>query len=91
MKIEDHETLNWVFHQIEIPSTIKSQALGNHLNIPDKGDFQVEWHMEGDLKTLKCMYNIRKGGNSKSPCLYCKQLAHILDCKWWKEHLIGTK
>ena len=30
------------------------------------------------------MYNISKGHNSKSPCMYYKQLAHILDCKWWK-------
>ena len=41
--------------------------------------------MAGDLKTLKCMYNISKGGNSKSPCLYCKQLAYVLDFKWWRK------
>ena len=61
VKIEDHETLNWVFHQTDIPSTIRSQILGGHLHVPGKGDFQVEWHMAGDLKTLKRMYNISKG------------------------------
>ena len=41
--------------------------------------------MAGDLKTLKCMYNISKGGNSKSPCLYCNQPAYVLDFKWWRK------
>ena len=84
VKTEDHETLNWVFHQTDIPSTIRSQVLGGHLHVPGKGDYQVEWHMASDLKTLKCMYNISKGGNSKSPCLYCTQPAHVLDSKWWR-------
>ena len=44
----------------------------------DIGDFSIEWHLAGDLKTLKCMYNISKGGNSKTPCLYCMDPASKL-------------
>lgn len=84
MKTEDHETLDWVFHHTEIPRIIKRQVQGENLHVAGKGDFQVEWHMAGDLKTLKCMYNISKGGNSKSPCLYCKESAQVMDSKWWK-------
>ena len=43
------------------------------------GSFTVKWHLVGDLKTLKCMYNIGKGANSKSPCLYCMSTSNVLD------------
>lgn len=43
------------------------------------GDFSIQWHMASDLKTLKCIYNISKGANSKFPCLYCMHPAHHLD------------
>lgn len=85
MKIEDHETLNWVFNQTEIPSIVQSQVNGEPLHIPGKGDFMVEWHMSGDLKTIKCMYNIGKGANSKAPYIYCMEPASNLDSKWWKK------
>ena len=45
----------------------------------------VEWHMSGDLKTIKCMYNIGKGANSKAPCIYCMEPTSNLDSKWWKK------
>ena len=76
---EDHDILYWVFHQTEIPNVIRRQSEGEKLFVLGVGDFSVEWHMAGDLKTLKCMYNISKGANSKCPCLYCIHPAHHLD------------
>lgn len=76
---EDHELLFWAFHQTPIPAVIDRQSKGQTLIVAGVGEFSVEWHMAGDLKTLKCMYNVGKGANSKSPCLYCMQPAQILD------------
>lgn len=39
--------------------------------------------MAGDLKTLKCMYNISKGLTAKSPCLYCMGNVRELNTKYW--------
>ena len=50
-------------------------------------DYKVEWHMVGDLKTLKCMYNISKGALAKSPCLYCMCSAKDLDRRVWEKAL----
>ena len=72
---EDHEILQWYFSKTTIPETIEAQTDGAVLEVEGLGAFKVEWHMAGDLKTLKCMYNISKGGNSKTPCLYCMQQA----------------
>ena len=84
VKTEDHETLNWVFHQTDIPSTIRSQILGRHLHVPSKGDFQVEWHMGGDLKTLKCMYNISIRGEVRSQKgIVRKYISGLMQSPWW--------
>lgn len=48
---------------------------GVPLNIPGIGTFNIEWHLAGDLKTLKCMFNVSHGANSKHPCLYCMKTA----------------
>ena len=45
------------------------------LNVPGIGDFNVEWHLAGDLKSLKCMYNVSHGATSKHPCLYYMKMA----------------
>lgn len=76
---EDHDILYWAFHQTEIPSVIKRQSEGEKLVVAGVGDFSIEWHMAGDLKTLKCMYNISKGSSSKTPCIYCMHPARHLD------------
>ena len=47
----------------------KISNASRHPCVQGKGDFQVDWHLIGDLKRLKCMYNISKGNNSKTPCL----------------------
>lgn len=80
---EDFEILYWVFHQTGIPSLISEQRNGRVLHVDDFGDYKVEWHMAGDLKTLKCMYNVSKGALAKSPCLYCMCGAKDLDRRVW--------
>ena len=52
---ETHDTLTWYFHQTSIPNIISQQTEGRKLHIQGVGSFDVEWHMAGDLKTLKCM------------------------------------
>ena len=77
---EYFEILHWVFHKTSIPSIINSQEGGTMLHVEGFGDYRVQWHMAGDLKTLKCnMYNISKGPISKSLCLYCMGSAQ--DCQ----------
>lgn len=58
---------------------IISHERNEKLHVEGIGDFKVEWHLAGDLKTLKCMYNIGKGANCKSPCIYCMEPASVLD------------
>ena len=38
-----------------IPCVIGEQTTGKKLYILDIGEFLVEWSLDGDLKTLKCM------------------------------------
>ena len=54
------------------------------LDVENQGNFRVEWHLAGDLKTLKCLYNCSKGANAKSPCLYCMATSKTLEKKWWR-------
>ena len=68
---EDFTVLNWVFHHTTIPEIINAQQSGEEIDVEGFGSYRAEWHMGGDLKTLKCMYNVSKGANAKSPCLYC--------------------
>ncbi|MCO5548293.1 hypothetical protein L7F22_001750 [Adiantum nelumboides] len=58
VKKEDHAILYWIFHNTNIPEVIDKQTNhGEVLRVNGRGDFQVQWHLAGDLKTLKCMYN----------------------------------
>lgn len=84
MKKEDHETLFWVFHHTPVPELIGQQMeRARKLVVNQRGEFHVEWHLAGDIKTLKCLFNCNKGDNLKSPCLYCMNAANVLDKKWW--------
>lgn len=75
----------WVFHHTPLPSIIHEQMNeGRKLGVEGRGEFKVEWHLAGDLKTLKCLFNCSKGAMAKSPCLYCMESAKLLDNKWWK-------
>ena len=82
---EDFEILNWVFHHTTISGVIKSQQAREELDVEGFGKYKVEWHMARDLKTLKCMYNISKGANAKSPCLYCMKKAKYCNSSNWSK------
>lgn len=47
------------------------QTGGQTLHVEGIGTFVVEWHMAGDLKTLKCMLGCKLGANTFFPCIYC--------------------
>ena len=68
---EDHGILKAFFNLTEIPDVIRRQSNGEKLHVDGYGDFTVEWHLAGDLKTLKCMYGVSNAANAKFPCLYC--------------------
>lgn len=68
---ESHDSLTWYFHRTSIPGTISQQENGAELEVPEIGSFQVEWHMAGDLKTLKCMFGCKLGAGTLHPCIYC--------------------
>ena len=82
---ENYEILEWVFQRTQLPDVINSQIKGDRtLIVPNKGNFQVTWHLASDLKTLKCLYNCNRGPVTL-PCLYCMEDAKVLDKKWWKK------
>ena len=68
---ETHEILKLFFNLTNIPAIIESQNAGQILHVDGLGDYNVEWHLAGDLKTLKCMFGISNGANAGFPCLYC--------------------
>ena len=48
------------------------QSNGKQIEGPGIGVFDVEWHLGGDLKTLKCMLGCKHGANTLFPCIfYC--------------------
>lgn len=68
---EDQETLRWYFNRTGIQEVVQRQTSGELLHVPGIGAFQVEWHLGGDLKTLKCMLGTKMGANTMFPCIYC--------------------
>lgn len=68
---ETHKILRWYFSRTCIPSVISDQSNGGTLEVNGVGRFHVEWHLAGDLKTLKCMLGCQQGANSRFPCIYC--------------------
>ena len=64
---ETHKTLQWYLHQTNIPFTISQQSQEQALNVQGIGKFEVEWHMAGDLKTLKCMFGCKLGATTMLP------------------------
>ena len=65
--------LDWVFKQTLIPTLIEAQEDGKKLEVPGVGEFRVQWHMAADMKTIKCMYGLQHGANSRFSCIYCLQ------------------
>ena len=68
---ESHDTLRWYFSKAGIDQIISRQVHGQKLQVIGIGDFDVEWHLGGDLKTLKCMLGCKGGANTLFPCIYC--------------------
>ena len=53
---ETHEVLAWVFERIPwITDAMKAQIQGQKLEVEGKDSFTVDWHLKGDLKTIKCI------------------------------------
>ena len=58
---ETHEVLAWVFSMIPwITEVIKAQLEGEKLEVEGIGTFDVEWHLGGDLKTIKCILGCKQ-------------------------------
>lgn len=70
---ESYEILDWVFKQTRIPALVSAQEAGQKLHIPGIGDFNVEWHLSGDMKSIKCMYGLPHGACASQRCIYCQQ------------------
>ncbi len=83
--VEDFLVLWWVFHRTTIPAVIQAQQEGEMLDVDGYGSYKVEWHLAGDLKTLKCMYNVSKGATAKSPCIYCMDSARDCNSANWSK------
>ena len=43
------------------------------LHVDVVGDFNVEWHMRADMKTIKAMYGLKNGRGCEMHCIYCEQ------------------
>lgn len=50
---------------------IKDQISGQKLDVEGMGSFNIEWHLGGDLKTIKCMLGCTQGANTPFPCPWC--------------------
>lgn len=63
--------MRWYFARSGIQDIISSQVNGERLDVPGIGSFSIEWHLGGDLKTLKCMLGCKMGANTLFSCVYC--------------------
>ena len=69
---ETHDVLSWMFTRIPfITEVIKAQIAGEKLEVEGLGTFNVDWHLGGDLKTIKCMLGCKQGANCLYPCPFC--------------------
>ena len=59
---ETHGVLAWMFNRLPfITDVMKAQIAGENLDVDGIGTFDVDWHLGGDLKTIKCMLGCKKG------------------------------
>ena len=63
---ESHDTLRWYFERADIKHIISLQVHGQKLQVSGIGNFDIEWHLGGDLKTLKCMLGCK--GEEQTLC-----------------------
>ena len=68
---ESHECLDWVLSQTDISSIIASQHSGRKLIVEGIGEFDVQWHLACDMKTIKCLYGFSHGPSAQHSCMYC--------------------
>ena len=80
--LETYEALEWIFRRTPLPNIINAQMRRQKtLSVPNRGNFQVTWHLASYLKTLKCLYNCNRGPVTL-PCVYCMEDAKTLEPKW---------
>ena len=65
---KDHDSLRWYFTQTKVT---QRQTNGEVLHVPSIGAFEIEWHLGGDLKILKCMLGTKHVAKTLFPCIYC--------------------
>lgn len=70
---ESNSQLRWIFARTNFPSIIQAQENGKKLYVPGMGEYDVEWHLSANMKTIKCMYGFQGGANAKYSCIYCLQ------------------
>ena len=68
---ENYDTLRWYFEHSGIQHVISCQVNGQTLDVPGAGCFNIEWHLGGNLKTIKCMLGCKHGANALFSCVYC--------------------
>ena len=71
---ESYDILNWAFEQMSFSEVIAAQNAGQQLVVEGVGNFNVEWHLAADMKTIKCMYKLQHGLTCKMNCIYCEQI-----------------
>ena len=69
---ESYEVLAFVFERIPwISNIIRNQISGQKLDVEGLGSFYIDWHLGGDLKTIKCMLGCTQGATTPFPCPWC--------------------
>lgn len=62
---ETHEVLKLIFKHTHFPEIIDKQSASEKLVVDGMGEYNVEWHLSGDLKTLKCLFGVQHGPCAK--------------------------
>ena len=90
---ENYDILKWYLNCTGIPNIIALQQAGQKLDVPGYGAYDIEWHLGGDLKTLKCMLGCKGGANTLFPCIYCchPKMLYDIDIKQGKVKEKATK
>jgi hypothetical protein len=68
---ENHDTLKWHLSFSDIADVIRRHNAGEKLCVLGVDEFEVEWHLACNLKTLKALYGCKGGANAKFACIYC--------------------
>jgi len=66
---ESYQVLKWMFDRTNFPSLIQAQEDGQFLKVHGVGDFQMEWHLDANMKTIKCMDGLGHGTNAAYSCI----------------------